>query len=118
MQLHSNAIRVLRIDQPFPLCRLCLAKYVHEYLDETMQTLKFFVLGGFRGCRTQWNHQFHPIPVSMRAAQSPLASTQFFVLCVFCVQWASYLSIVDGALNPVSLCDLDQPMLKEVMAEN
>ena len=54
----------------------------------------------------------------MRAAQSPLASTQFFVLCVFCVQRASYLSIVDGALNPVSLCDLDQPMLKEVMAEN
>ena len=33
-------------------------------------------------------------------------------------EWASYLSIVDGALNLVPLCDLDQPMLKEVMAEN
>ena len=33
-------------------------------------------------------------------------------------EWASYLSTVDGALNPVPLCDLDQPMLKEVMAEN
>ena len=30
-------------------------------------------------------------------------------------EWASYLSIVDGALNPVPLCDLDQPMLKEVV---
>ena len=30
----------------------------------------------------------------------------------------SHLSIVDGALKLESLCDLDQPMLKEVMAEN
>ena len=30
---------------------------------------------------------------------------------------ASFLSIVDGSLNPVSLCDLDQVLLKEVMAE-
>ena len=33
-------------------------------------------------------------------------------------QWASFLSIVDGTLNPVPLCDLDQVLLKEVMAEN
>ena len=32
--------------------------------------------------------------------------------------WASFLSIVDGSLNPVPLCDLDQLLLKEVMAEN
>ena len=32
--------------------------------------------------------------------------------------WASFLSIVDGSLNPVPLCDLDQVLLKEVMAEN
>ena len=33
-------------------------------------------------------------------------------------EWASLLSIVDGSLNPVPLCDLDQVLLKEVMAEN
>ena len=33
-------------------------------------------------------------------------------------EWASSLSIVDGSLNPVPLCDLDQVLLKEVMAEN
>ena len=33
-------------------------------------------------------------------------------------EWASFLSIVDGSLNPVPLCDLDQVLLKEVMAEN
>ena len=33
-------------------------------------------------------------------------------------KWASFLSIVDGSLNPVPLCDLDQVLLKEVMAEN
>ena len=33
-------------------------------------------------------------------------------------EWAGFLSIVDGPLNPVPLCDLDQVLLKEVMAEN
>ena len=33
-------------------------------------------------------------------------------------EWASFLSIVDGSLNPVPLCDLDQVLLKEVMAGN
>ena len=32
--------------------------------------------------------------------------------------WASFLSIVDASLNPVPLCDLDQVLLKEVMAGN
>ena len=34
------------------------------------------------------------------------------------LEWASFLSIVDGSLNPVPLSDLDQVLLKEVMAEN
>ena len=33
-------------------------------------------------------------------------------------EWASFLSIVDGSLNAVPLCDLDQVLLKEVMAKN
>ena len=33
-------------------------------------------------------------------------------------EWASFLPIVDGSLNPVPLCDLDQVLLKEVMAKN
>ena len=33
-------------------------------------------------------------------------------------EWANFLSIVDGSLNPVPLCDLDQVLLKEVMAKN
>ena len=33
-------------------------------------------------------------------------------------EWASFLSIVDGSLNPVPLCDPDQVLVKEVMAEN
>ena len=32
-------------------------------------------------------------------------------------EWASFLFIVDGSLNPSPLCDLDQVLLKEVMAE-
>ena len=33
-------------------------------------------------------------------------------------EWAGFLSFVDGSLNLVPLCDLDQVLLKEVMAEN
>ena len=33
-------------------------------------------------------------------------------------EWAGFSSIVDRSLNPVPLCDLDQLLLKEVMAEN
>ena len=33
-------------------------------------------------------------------------------------EWASFLSIVDGSLNPLPLCDLHQVLLKEVMPEN
>ena len=33
-------------------------------------------------------------------------------------EWASFLSIIDGSLNPVPLCDMDQVLLKEVMAKN
>ena len=33
-------------------------------------------------------------------------------------EWPSFSSIVDGSPNPVPLCDLEQVLLKEVMAEN
>ena len=33
-------------------------------------------------------------------------------------EWGSFLSIVDGSLNPVPVSDLDQVVLKVLMAEN
>ena len=33
-------------------------------------------------------------------------------------EWGSFLSIVDGALNPVPVSDLDQVVLKEMIAEH
>ena len=33
-------------------------------------------------------------------------------------EWGSFLSIVDGSLNPIPASDLDQVVLKELMAEN
>ena len=33
-------------------------------------------------------------------------------------EWGSLLSIVDGSLNPVPVSDLDQVVLKELMATN
>ena len=31
------------------------------------------------------------------------------------LEWTGFLSIVDGSLSPVPLCDLDQMLLKEVI---
>ena len=33
-------------------------------------------------------------------------------------EWTSFVSIVDGFLNPAPICDLDQVLLNKVMAEN
>ena len=33
-------------------------------------------------------------------------------------EWGSFLSIVDGSLNSAPVSDLDQVVLKELMAEN
>ena len=33
-------------------------------------------------------------------------------------EWHSFLSIVDGSLNPVPLSNVDQVVLNELMAEN
>ena len=33
-------------------------------------------------------------------------------------EWSILLTIVDGSINHVPLCDLDQVLLKEVMTEN
>ena len=33
-------------------------------------------------------------------------------------EWGSFLSIVDGSLNPVPVSDFDQVVLKELIAEN
>ena len=33
-------------------------------------------------------------------------------------EWTSFFSIVDGSLKPLGLCDLDQVLVKKVMAEN
>ena len=32
-------------------------------------------------------------------------------------EWSSFQSIVDGSLNPVPVCDVDQVLLKQVMAQ-
>ena len=33
-------------------------------------------------------------------------------------EWGSLLSIADGSLNPIPVCDLDPEVLKELMTEN
>ena len=49
---------------------------------------------------------------------SPIYVPEDSVTAMQSPEWASFLSIVDGSLSPVPLGDLDQVLLKEVMAEN
>ena len=59
----------------------------------------------------------------MTVGRSELADGLIFVLedpqqTMPAPEWGSFLSIVDGSLNPVPVSDLDQVVLKELMAEN
>ena len=54
----------------------------------------------------------------MQLSNNPIYEPEDSDQTMQALEWASYLSIIVGALNTVPLCDLDQPMLKKVMAEN
>ena len=79
-------------------------------------------------CTPDWGRSgepayWHPMPDQMNVGRVQLPYGPIYVpedsdTAMQTPEWASFLSIVDGSLNPVPLCDLDQVLLKEVMAKN
>ena len=102
-------------NQPFSLFAKVLTKIAYEGGTVVMCTPEWGCLGEHAYWRqlldrmTVGRLQLPDVPIyvpedSDKAMQAP--------------EWASLLSIVDGSLNPVPLCDLDHVLLKDVMAEN
>ena len=74
------------------------------------------------GCsreHTSWRRLPDKMTVGrVQLADSPIYVPEHSDTEMQAAEWASFISIVDGSLNPVPLCDLDQALLKEVLAEN
>ena len=74
------------------------------------------------GCSVEhayWRRMLDRMTVgSVQLPDSPIYVPEDSNTAMQAPEWASFLSIDDGSLNPVPLCDLDQVLLKEVMAES
>ena len=74
---------------------------------------------GRSGEHAYWRSMLDRMPVGReQLPDGPIYMPEDSNTALQAPEWASFLSIVDGSLNPVPLCDLDQVLLKEVMAEN
>ena len=74
---------------------------------------------GCSGEHAYWRRMLDRMTVGrMQLPDSPIYVPEDSDTAMQAPEWASFLSIVDGSLNHVPLCDLDQVLLKEVMAEN
>ena len=74
---------------------------------------------GCSGQHAYWHQLLDPIIVAgVQFPDGPIYVPADSDTAMQVPEWASFLSIVDASLNAVPLCDLDQVLLKEVMAEN
>ena len=74
---------------------------------------------GCSGEHAYWRRMLDPTTVGrVPLPDSPIYVPEDSDTAIQAPEWTSFLSMVDGSLNPVPLCDLDQVLLKEVMAQN
>ena len=100
---------------PFSLLAKVLTKIAYEGGRVVMCTLD-------RGCSGEhgyWHRTLDRMTVGrVQLPNGPIYVPENSDTAMQAPEWASFLSIFDGSLHPVPLCDLDQVLLKEVMAEN
>ena len=100
---------------PFSLLAKVLTKMACEGRRVVMCTPDL----GCSGEHAYWRRMLDRMTVGgLQLPEGPIYVPEDINTAMQAPEWASYLSIVDGSLNPVPLCDLDQVLLKEVMAEN
>ena len=74
---------------------------------------------GCSGEHTYWRRMLDRMTVGrVQLPDGPIYVPEDSETAMQAPEWASFVSIVDGSLNPVPLCDPDQVLLKEVMAAN
>ena len=100
---------------PFSLLGKSLTKIAYEGGRVLMCTYDW----GCSGEHAYWRRLLDRMTVGrVQLPDSPIYVPEDSDTPMQAPEWASFLSIVNGSLNPVPLCDLDQVLLKKVMAEN
>ena len=100
---------------PFSLLARVLTKIAYEGGRVVMCTPDW----GCSGEHAYWHRMLDPMTVGrVQLPDGPIYVAEDSDTAMQAPEWARFLSIVDGSLNPIPLCDLDQVLLKEVMAEN
>ena len=100
---------------PFSLLAKVLTKIAYEGGRVVMCTPGW----GCSGEHAYWRRMLDRMTVGrVQLPDGPIYVPEDSDTAMQAPEWASFLSIVDGSLNPVPLCDLDQMLLKEVMAKN
>ena len=100
---------------PFSLLAKALTKIAYEGGRVIMCTPD----SGCSGEHAYWRRMLDRMTVGrVQLPNGPIYVPEDSDTALQAPEWPSISSIVDGSLNPVALCDLDQVLLKEVMAKN
>ena len=110
-----KAMGLAYANPPFSLLAKVLTKNAYEGGRVVMCTPDW----GCSGEHAYWRRMLDQMTVGrVQLPDGPIYVPEDSDTAMQAPEWASFVSIVDGSLNPVPLCDLDQVLLKEVMAEN
>ena len=100
---------------PFSLLAKVLTKIAYEGGRVVMCTRDW----GYSGEHAYWRRMLDQMTVGrVQLPDGPVYVPEDSDTAMQASEWASFFSSVDGSINPVPLCDLDQLLLKELMAEN
>ena len=110
-----KAMGLVYANPPFSLLTKVLTKIAYEGGGVVMCTPDW----GCSGEHSHWRRMLDQMTVGrVQFPDSPIYVPEDSDTAMQAPEWTSFFSIVDGSLNPVPLCYLDQVLLKEVMAEN
>ena len=110
-----KAMGLAYANPPFSLLAKVLTKIAYEGRRVVICTPDW----GCSGEHAYWRLMLDRMTVGrVRLPDGPIYVPEDSDTAMQASEWATFLSIVDGSLNPVPPCDLDQVLLKEVMSEN
>ena len=110
-----KAMGLAYANPPFSLLAKVLTKIAYEGGRVVMCTPDWGCLGE----HIYWRRLLDQMTVGVvQLSDGPIYVPEDSDTAMQAPECASFLSIVDGSLKPIPLCDLDQVLLKEVMAEN
>ena len=110
-----KAMGLAYANPPFSLLAIVLTKIAYQGGRVVMCNPDW----GCSGEHAYWLRMLDRMTVgSVQLPDSPIYVLEDWDTAMQAPEWASFLCIVDGSLNPVPLCDLYRVLLKEVMAKN